>query len=232
LTVRATPRFARARNYIEVERSVAQAEEDIDFLIHLLNDGTSADRNLQLLILPGAFVGALRIVDAVGMEIPYDAPVKLEPMEPHVERVITVRAKIVPPVPDRSTVTLGAVLEQHERTIDLGVGSLVVCSRARVALQSVAWELQSREQLHPGTTADVIIRFTNEGSDILRDAHAVLEVPKELVGGSNFDSRNDRAGFHRSKGIVASGSRSATPSSERDARPGTRACGPAPPGDR
>jgi uncharacterized repeat protein (TIGR01451 family) len=191
LTVRATPRFARARNYIEVERRVAQAEEDVDFLIHLLNDGTAADRNLQLRILPGAFVGALRVLDSTGVEMPYDAPLKLDVMEPHVERVITVRAKIVPPVPDRSTVTLGAVLEQHERTIDLGVGSLVVRSRAHVSAQSVGWELQSHERLRPGGTADVVIRFTNDGSDTLRDAHAVLEVPRELTIERAHDARRE-----------------------------------------
>ncbi|MFN2528334.1 MAG: hypothetical protein ABR584_06410 [Candidatus Baltobacteraceae bacterium] len=191
LSVRATPRFARARNYIEVERRVAQAEEDVDFLIHLLNDGTAADRNLQLRILPGAFLGVLRIIDGAGVEIPYDAPVNLESMEPHLERVITVRAKIVPPVPDRSTVTLGAVLEQHERTIDLGVGSIVVRSRAHVAPQSAGWEMQSRDQLRPGTSADVIIRFTNDGSDTLRDAHAVLQLPKELAIERAHDARRE-----------------------------------------
>ncbi|MDP9019170.1 MAG: hypothetical protein M3N19_12725, partial [Candidatus Eremiobacteraeota bacterium] len=191
LTVRATPRFARARNYIEVDRRLAQAEEDVNFLVHLLNDGTAADRNAHLRILPGAFIGQLRIVDAAGMEVPYDSPVKLGVLEPHVEQIVTVRAKIVPPVPDRSTVTLGAVLEQADRTIDLGVGSLVVRSRPRVSAQSCGWELQTPQALRPGQTVDVVIRFTNEGSDTLHDAHAVLEVPKELSIERAHDARRE-----------------------------------------
>ncbi|MDQ6930004.1 MAG: hypothetical protein M3126_04985, partial [Candidatus Eremiobacteraeota bacterium] len=191
LTVRATPRFARARNYIEVDRRVAQAEEDIDFYIHLLNDGTAPDRASELRILPGAFVGHVRILDEMGVEVPYDSPIKLGTMEPHVERMVTVRTKIVPPVPDRATVTVGAVLEQRERVIDLGVGSLIVRSRAHVPTQSAGWELKRHEPLRPNETADIVVRFTNDGSDTLRDARAVLDVPADLTIERAHDARRE-----------------------------------------
>ncbi|MBV8244629.1 MAG: DUF11 domain-containing protein [Candidatus Eremiobacteraeota bacterium] len=194
LTVRATPRFARARNFVEVEKRVAQAEEDVDFVIHLLNDGTAVDFGSRLRVLPGAYLTDLRIVDAGGEMAAYESPIDLGRVDPHVERLIRVRARVTPPVADRTTVGLGAILEQGESGIDLGVSSLVVRSRPHVG--ECSWELLSAERLRPNRTVDILLRIANDGSDVLREAHAFIELPSELVLERAQDARRDRSTLH------------------------------------
>ena len=196
LTVRATPRFARARNYIDVDRRIAQAEEHVDFVVHLLNDGTAPDEGTLLRLLPGPYIGALRVLDETGTESAYEGPFHLGTIDPHVPREIIVRARIEPPVPDRSTVTLSAMLEKDEKQVDLGAGSIVVRSRPHVSAHSAAWELQSSEPGRPGQTRDVLVRFSNDGTDVLRDAHLVIELPADLVLDRAFNARRERNTLH------------------------------------
>ncbi|MBV9271380.1 MAG: DUF11 domain-containing protein, partial [Candidatus Eremiobacteraeota bacterium] len=56
LRVRASSRFTRARNFIEVDRSVVQAREEIVFTVRIFNDGTAREGPVRLRVLPGAFL--------------------------------------------------------------------------------------------------------------------------------------------------------------------------------
>ena len=193
LAVRVAPRFNRARNYVETDRGVAQAREELAFTVHVFNDGTAPESDVRMRLIPGLYLENLRIGESVDDTIPYDVPVALGFVHPHQERVFTVLATIASRVPDRSSVTLGAVLEHGGGAIDLGVATTVV--RSRPTVDSVAWELTSHEPLRPGRTVDAIVRVVNSGSDVLRDARLSLTLPRELAIERAVDARRDREGL-------------------------------------
>lgn len=194
LTVRAQPRFHRARNFVRALRGVAQAGEDVLFAIQVYNDGTAAERNARLRLIPGAYLEHVRIAEESGEPVGYGAPLDLGVVEPHRPRRYTAIARIATPVPDRASVTFGAVLEQAGGAIDLGTATVVVRSRPRLARESVAWEMAGGEPLRPQRTADIVVRFTNDGTDVLRDARMMLSLPEELVLERALDARRDRTG--------------------------------------
>ena len=195
LTVRVAPRFNRARNYVEADHSVALAREDVRFIAHVYNDGTTAERNVRLRVIPGVHLDDVRVAESTEEPVPYTEPLDLGLVPPHHERVFVVSARVASKVPDRSNVTLGAVLEHDAGAIDLGTATVIVRSRPQVARESVAWEVASNEPLRPHRSVDVLIRFTNEGSDILRDARLAMRLPAELAVERAIDARRDREGL-------------------------------------
>jgi uncharacterized repeat protein (TIGR01451 family) len=193
LAVRVAPRFSRARNFIEAERGVAQAREQVTFAVHIFNDGTAPESDVRLRLIPGLYLTDVHIGESAEDTIPYDMPIALGFVHPHQERVFTVVATVASRVPDRSSVTLGAVLEHAAGAIDLGTATTIV--RSRPTVESVAWELVSREALRPGRTVDAIVRVVNSGSDVLRDARVSLTLPPELAIERAVDARRDNDGL-------------------------------------
>ena len=181
LRVRVSSRFTRARNYLEVDRGVAQSREDVTFSAHVFNDGTAPENDVKLRVIPGAFLENVRIAESPEEPVAYSDPFSLGIVQPQAERTFTIRARVASPVPDRAQVTLGAVLEFASGTFDLGVANVVVRSRAHVQPESCTWMREQSEALRPGKTHDIVIRFTNDGSDVLRDARLDLLLPSELV---------------------------------------------------
>lgn len=181
LRVRANARFTRARNYIEVDRGLASAREDVTFTAHVFNDGTAPEPEVRLRVIAGAFLEDVRIAESPEEPVAYSEPFSLGIVQPHAERTFTIRARVASPVPDRSQVTLGAVLEFGSGTFDLGVANMVVRSRPHVAAESCTWERVQSEALRPGQTHEIAIRFTNDGADALRDARLEIELPPELI---------------------------------------------------
>jgi uncharacterized repeat protein (TIGR01451 family) len=193
LAVRVAPRFSRARNFVQADRGVAQAREELAFTVHVFNDGTAPESDVRLRLIPGLYLTDLRIGETADDTIPYDVPVALGFVHPHQERVFTVLTTIASRVPDRSSVTLGAVLEHSGGAIDLGTATTVI--RSRPSVESVAWELVSHEPMRPGRTVDAIVRVVNAGSDVLRDARLSLTLPPELTIERAVDARRDRDGL-------------------------------------
>ncbi len=195
LSVRVSSRFNRARNYVEADHGVVRAREDVRFLAHVYNDGTAPEANVRLRVIPGVHLDDVHIAEASGEPLPYREPLDLGIVPPHQERVFVVSARVASRVPDRSNVTLGVVLEHDAGAIDLGTATVVVRSRPQVARESAAWEVASNEALRPHRFTDVVVRFTNEGSDVLRDARLALKLPPELVVERAIDARRDREGL-------------------------------------
>jgi len=196
LTVRVAPRFNRARNYVEADRGIAQAREDVRFTIHVFNDGTAPERNVRLRLIPGVHIEDVRIAESFDDPAStYHEPIALGIVNPHQERTFAVTARVGSKVPDRSNVSLGVVLEHDGGAIDLGSASVVVRSRPHVARGAVAWELATNDVLRPHRTVDVVLRFTNGGSDVLRDARLVLTMPPDLAVERAVDARRDRDGL-------------------------------------
>ena len=193
LAVRVAPRFSRARNFVEADRGVAQAREELAFTVHVFNDGTAPESDVRLRLIPGLYLTDLRIGETADDTIPYDVPVALGFVHPHQERIFTVLTTIASRVPDRSSVTLGAVLEHSGGAIDLGTATTVI--RSRPSVESVAWELVSHEPMRPGRMVDAIVRVLNAGSDVLRDARLSLTLPPELTIERAVDARRDRDGL-------------------------------------
>jgi uncharacterized repeat protein (TIGR01451 family) len=196
LTARTSARFNRARNFVEADRGAASARDDVTFLVHIYNDGTAAERDVRLRIIPGIHLDDVRLGESDDEAILYREPLDLGLVPPHHERVFTVSARVASRVPDRSNVTLGAVLEHDSGAIDLGSATIVVRSRPNVERSSVAWEVAGNEPLRPNRFVDVAIRFTNGGSDVLRDARLALTVPPELAVERAVDARRDRDGLY------------------------------------
>ncbi len=192
LSVRVAPRFSRARNFVEADRGVAQARDEVKFTVHVYNDGTAPENDVRLRLIPGLYLTDLRIAEGQDESAPYEQPLSLGVVEPHHERIFTVSARIGSRVPDRSNVSLGVVLEHDGGAVDLGTATLVV--RSRPAIESVAWELASHEALRPNRTIDVVVRVTNGGTDVLRDARLSLTLPPELAVERAVDARRDRDG--------------------------------------
>lgn len=191
--VRANSRFTRARNYIEVDRGLAAAREDVTFTAHVFNDGTAPEPDVRLRVIPGAFLEDVRIAESPEEPVAYGEPFSLGIVQPHAERVFTVRARVASPVPDRTQVTLGAVLEFASGTFDLGVANVVVRSRPHVAAEACTWERMQSEPLRPGQTHEIAIRFTNDGADVLRDARLDLELPAEIVIDRTQNAQRERS---------------------------------------
>jgi uncharacterized repeat protein (TIGR01451 family) len=196
LTARTAPRFNRARNFVEADRGIAAAREDVAFRVHAYNDGTAAERDVRLRVIAGVHLDDVRIGESDDEAIAYREPIDLGLIPPHHERIFTVYARVASKVPDRSNVTLGAVLEHDGGAIDLGIATVVVRSRPSVERSSVAWEVAGNEPLRPNRFVDVAIRFTNSGSDVLRDARLALTVPPELSLERAVDARRDRDGLY------------------------------------
>jgi uncharacterized repeat protein (TIGR01451 family) len=196
LTARTSPRFNRARNYVEADRGIASAREDVTFFVHVYNDGTASERDVRLRVITGVHLDDVRIGESDDEAIPYREPIDLGLIPPHHERIFTISARVASKVPDRSNVTLGAVLEHDSGAIDLGTATVVVRSRPNVERSSVAWEVAGNEPLRPNRFVDVAIRFTNAGSDVLRDARLALTVPPELALERAVDARRDRDGLY------------------------------------
>ncbi len=180
LHVRVASRFTRARNVIEASRPVVQAREDVAFVAHVFNDGTAAESDVNLRVIPGAFLEDIRISESAEEPAPYEEPFSLGIVQPQIERVFTITARVASPVPDRARITLGAVLEFAAGTFDLGVANVTVRSRPRVAAETCSWLRHQTEPIRPGQTHDIAIAFTNDGADVLRDARIDLDVPPEL----------------------------------------------------
>jgi uncharacterized repeat protein (TIGR01451 family) len=196
LTARTAPRFNRARNFVEADRGIAQARDDVTFLVHVFNDGTAPERDVRLRVIPGVHLDDVRVGESNDEAIPYREPIDLGLVPPHHERVFTVFARVASKLPDRSNVTLGAVLEHESGAIDLGTATVVVRSRPHVERSSIAWEVAGNEPLRPNRFAEVAIRFANAGSDVLRDARLALTVPPELSVERAVDARRDRDGLY------------------------------------
>jgi uncharacterized repeat protein (TIGR01451 family) len=196
LVARTAPRFNRARNFVEADRGGASARDDISFLVHVYNDGTAPERDVRLRVISGIHLEDIRVGESDEEAIPYREPIDLGLIPPHHERIFTVYARVASKVPDRSNVTLGAVLEHDNGAIDLGSATVVVRSRPSVERSSAAWEVAGNEPLRPNRFVDVAIRFTNSGSDVLRDARLALTVPAELSVERAVDARRDRDGLY------------------------------------
>ena len=192
LSVRVAPRFSRARNFVDADRGVAQAREDVSFTVHVYNDGTAPETNVRLRLIPGLYLDDVRIGEGSDESAPYGEPLALGMVEPHHERTFTVSARVGSRVPDRSNVSLGVVLEHDAGAVDLGTATVVV--RSRPAIERVAWELATHDSLRPNRTIDVIVRVTNGGTDVLRDARLSLTLPPELAIERAVDARRDREG--------------------------------------
>lgn len=193
LNVRVAPRFSRARNYVETDRGVVQAREEIAFTIHVYNDGTAPESEVRLRLIPGLYLTDLRIGESTDEMMPYDVPIALGIVQPHQERTFSILGNVASRVPDRSSVTLGAVLEHGGGAIDLGTATALV--RSRPAIESVAWELVSHEALRPGRTVDAVVRVHNSGSDVLRDARLVVTLPPELAIERAVEARREGDGL-------------------------------------
>ncbi|HEY8297818.1 MAG TPA: hypothetical protein VIG32_07345 [Candidatus Baltobacteraceae bacterium] len=196
LSVRVAPRFTRARNYIDVDRGVVRARDEVLFTAHVFNDGTAPERNVSLRLIPGAFLEDVRIAHVPDESLPYLEPVALGSIAPHSERVFAITARVASPVPDRSQATLGAVLEFEAGDFDLGVGTIVVRSRPQLEAESCTWELVGGADLRPGQSRDIVIRFTNGGSDVLRDARMELTMPAELALERAQNARRELRSLH------------------------------------
>ncbi len=192
LSVRVAPRFSRARNFVEADRGVAQARDEVKFTVHVYNDGTAPEQDVRLRLIPGLHLGDLRIGEDSEESQAYDQPLALGLVEPHNQRTFTVYARVGSRVPDRSNVALGVILEHAEGAVDLGTATVVV--RSRPAIESVVWELASHEPLRPNRTIDVIVRVANGGTDVLRDARLSLTLPPELAVERAVDAQRDREG--------------------------------------
>lgn len=193
LAVRVAPRFSRARNFVVADRGVAQAREDVTFLVHVYNDGTAPETNVRLRLIPGLHLGDIRVSEGADDAMPYAQAMDLGVVSPHHERVFTVHAKIASKVPDRSSAALGAVIEHDDGAVDLGTATMIV--RSRPFVETVEWELASRDALRPNRNIDVVVRVHNTGSDVLRDARLALTLPQELVVERAVDARRDRDGL-------------------------------------
>jgi len=191
LRVRLASRFTRARNYVEVDRAVVHAREEVTFTAHVFNDGTAPESNVQLRVIPGAFLEHIRIAESAEEPVAYREPFTLGIVQPHAERTFTIQARVASPVPDRTHVTLGAVLEFASGTFDLGVATLVVRSRPHVVPDACTWLREQSEALRPGQTHEIAIRFTNDGADVLREARLDLSLPPELVLERAQNARRD-----------------------------------------
>ncbi len=195
LAARVAPRFSRARNFVEADRGSAHAREELRFLVHVYNDGTAPERGVRLRVIPGVHLEAVRVGESSDEAAPYREPIELGIVEPHHARTFTIAARVASKVPDRSNVTLGAVLEHEGGAIDLGTATVVVRSRPQVAPESVVWEVATTEPLRPHRFADVVLRLRNSGSDVLRDARVTLLLPPELSVERAIDARRERDGL-------------------------------------
>ncbi len=193
LSVRVAPRFSRARNLVETDCGVAQAREDIAFTVHVYNDGTAPESDVRLRLIPGLYLTDIRIGETAEDTIPYDVPIALGIVHPHQERIFTIVATIASRVPDRSAVTMGAVLEHGGGAIDLGTATTIV--RSRPSIERVEWEVTTGDLLRPGRSIDALVRVHNAGSDVLRDARLSLTLPPELTIERAVDARRDRDGL-------------------------------------
>lgn len=193
LAVRVAPRFGRTRNYVTADRGVTQARDEMTFDVHVYNDGTAPESDVRLRLVPGLHVTDVRVSEGGEEPRSYVEPVSLGVVVPHHERIFTVHARIASRVPDRSTASLGVVLEHADGAVDLGTASVVV--RSRPTVDTVEWELDSHEPLRPNRTVDLIVRVHNSGSDVLRDARLSLSLPPELVVERAIDARRDRDGI-------------------------------------
>ncbi len=129
LRIRVSSRFTRARNYLEVDRTIAQARQDVTYTAHVFNDGTAAEPDVRLRVIAGAFLEDVTIAETADEPVGYSEPFSLGIVQPHSERIFTIRARVASPVPDRTHSRLEPCWSSaRERSI----WALPISSRARV----------------------------------------------------------------------------------------------------
>ncbi|HET7814889.1 MAG TPA: hypothetical protein VFL13_11000 [Candidatus Baltobacteraceae bacterium] len=196
LRMRVSSRFTRARNYLEVDRTIAQSRQDVTYTARVFNDGTAAAEDVRLRVIPGAFLEDVRISETPDEPVPYNEPFSLGVVQAHSERVFTIQARVASPVPDRTQLTLGAVLEFGSGTFDLGVANVIARSRPHVSPEGCTWVREESANLRPGQSHDITIRFTNDGADTLRGAQLELVLPPELSIERTQNARRDGSILH------------------------------------
>ncbi len=196
LRVRVSARFTRGRNYLEVDRTIVQSRQDVTFTAHVFNDGTAPENDVRLRVIPGAFLEDVRIAETPDDPVRYEEPFSLGIVQPHTERSFTIRARVASPVPDRTQLSLASVLEYAGGTFDLGAANVIARSRPHVAAEGCTWLREQNTPLRPGQSHDVVIRFTNDGADVLRGAQLELQLPAELAIERTQNARRDGSVLH------------------------------------
>ena len=196
LKVRVAARFTRSRNYLEVDRTIVQSRSDVTFTAHVFNDGTAPEEDVRLRLIPGPFLEDVRIGEETGEPIAYGEPFSLGIVQPHIERTFIVHARIASPVPDRTQISLAAVLEYAGGTFDLGAANVIARSRPHVSPESCTLLREQQQSLRPGQSHDIVIRFVNDGADVLRGAQLDLSLPPELAIERTQNARRDGTVLH------------------------------------
>ena len=106
-----------------------QSRQDVTFTAHVLNDGTAPENDVRLRVIPGAFLEDVRIAENPDDPVVYEEPFSLGIVQPHAARLFTIQARVASPVPDRTQITLAAVLEYAGGTFDLGAANVIARSR-------------------------------------------------------------------------------------------------------
>lgn len=182
LTLRARPRFLEARNNIEIVGSpTARPGDTVTFTINVANDGTTAATEGVLTIVADSGFEDVRARLTGGEEQPLgDGRIELGVLEPLAPRTITVRARMVSPLADRTELRLGATLATREvQHVSLGSVVILARSRPRFTPSGSRLMLTTNEPLRPDHATDVKIRIENDGSDLARDVRLTVRVSPE-----------------------------------------------------
>ena len=183
LTIRSEPRFTRSKNIIERDGPpIAEANEEVGFTVHILNDGTAPATDARLLVRSDEHLTGLVAASDEGAVPISDNVLALGTLDPHIERRVRIQGRIAAPIADRTEVAVGAELATKQvGTIDLGVASYIVHSRPRFAAEECQLILPTQEALRPGSPVTLVVRLANTGTDIARDVRVVVHYPPEVT---------------------------------------------------
>ena len=182
LTVRSQPRFSRAHNYVErTGDPSAKPGGDVGFAVAIRNDGTAQAGDVRLYISADFGLTDLTVFDEDGTPLAQvERTVALGVIEPYEARRLTLRARIVEPISDRSELRLAATLSTPEiPDVDLGVATYTAVSRPRFTQAGCKFALIGDDAIRPERLATVLVRVTNDGTDGVRDASVLLKLSPE-----------------------------------------------------
>jgi uncharacterized repeat protein (TIGR01451 family) len=181
VAVRSQPYFAARRNRItRCGGSVVRPSDECEATISLANDGSApaSDAVVYLQIDPG--LDDVRAFDKnVRLDVDNDG-VDLGSLDAYASRVLTVRARVRTPYPDRSELRLGASLHTRELgETPLGEAAWQVQSHPAFSARTSGLGLLQDDVFRPNQLVDVYARVRNEGTDVAQNVRLRLYVSPE-----------------------------------------------------
>ena len=181
LTVRSLPYFSPRASAIRRKGALTVGPSDeVQADIAIANHGTAAATDALLQLAAGAGLDDIAVLqENTPLEL-RGSDVELGDIAAYASKTLSVRARVSTPMPDRSVLTLAALLHTQELgETPLGEVEWRVQSHPAFSAETSALRLAQDDVFRPNQLVDVYVTLRNEGTDVAHNVRLLLFVSPE-----------------------------------------------------